>query len=145
MIPLCSWYHPVAQVEVEVWSRGPYPKPLIKWPDPQSSTTVWGSRNPVRIGDWLFNSCSFRMRVDLLSAHYIPLPQLPVSIQPAALYAVRIWFETRFWPTSLNRSPKTNQPGGGCWIFAFVLASSWEHRHEVASGTSSAEAKTLVT
>lgn len=67
---LWAWYYPVARTGIVGWLRGSYPRPLTKWSNLQGSRMVWGSPNPLEIGDWLFNSWALRIRLDILGTQY---------------------------------------------------------------------------
>ncbi|VDP88265.1 unnamed protein product [Echinostoma caproni] len=62
MVSLWAWYYPVAQAEVEGFLGGPYPKPLVKEPNPQGSGVEQGVHDPLGAGDWGTSSYAFRMR-----------------------------------------------------------------------------------
>lgn len=61
------------------WVRGPCPESLAKWSNQQGSMTMWSSRNPWRVDEWLLNPCTIRMGLDMLGVQYTHSPKMPVS------------------------------------------------------------------
>lgn len=87
--PLGSWVPPpLIQTQVEGWLKTPCYKLLAKWSNQQGIRIIWGSCNPLEIGDWVISLYAFPMALDIPGAQSTNLSQMPVSIQ---LYASLIW------------------------------------------------------
>lgn len=116
-IILRAGYYPVAQFEVEGSLREPYLEPLIEWFNPVGSSTIWGSRGPLGISDWLHLSDGAKHSGCL--------------VHSSTIDAACGWFEIKVWPSPLDWLSKISQPGRQRRIFTLVLTiKRGQLRHE---------------